>query len=239
MNKFLTFIADILLRFYMEIIAGFWALFIIIPIDSSLYVFFTGYPSYSITTAYWIFFGFYTTFFLASGTCIPLIKISRINKTLTYMMRTKKITENQRQRILRSLKNISCYQSLLSREGGLNFVLENIFSISVMFAWFGLEGIISNLMSGETLIVPIIFIALFLALLILQSFLDDYITHQLRVKYKKNCFQHLHSISRTLTMQIIADIGGSGNSDKMGQLLLEQTIKEIDKIIEISAKNSN
>ena len=40
-------------------------------------------------------------------------------------------------------------------------------------------------------------------------------------------------------MQIIADIGGSGNSDKMGQLLLEQTIKEIDKIIEISAKNSN
>ena len=218
----------------MEIIAGFWALFIIIPIDSKLYVFFTGNPSYTITMTYWIFFGFYTTFFLASGALIPIIKTKRIEKTLNHLVIKKQISEEQKTKILNTLKGIASYQPLLSREGGLNFILENIFSIGVMFAWFGIEGIISNLMSGETLIVPMIFNALFLALLILQSFLDDYIAQQIRLKYKNTAFSKLCVAGKSLAMQIVADIGGGGSSDKMGQLLLEQTIEEIEKIMKIS-----
>ena len=77
MKKLLAFFTKILLRFYMEIIVGFWDVFIIIPIDSALYKFFTGAPSYNITTGYWIFFGFYTTFFIISGASIPMIKIRK------------------------------------------------------------------------------------------------------------------------------------------------------------------
>ena len=179
MNKFLTFIADILLRFYMEIIAGFWAVFIIIPIESALYKFFGGDCNYRITTTYWIFFGFYTTFFIVSGALIPLIKLRRINKTLNILISRKQITFAQKTKILKTLKNISSYKSLLSRDGLLNFVLENLFSLSVMFAWFGIEGMISNIMFGASLIVPFILNALFLALLILQSFLDDYVADRI------------------------------------------------------------
>ena len=239
MNKFLTFIADILLRFYMEIIAGFWAVFIIIPIESALYKFFGGDCNYRITTTYWIFFGFYTTFFIVSGALIPLIKLRRINKTLNILISRKQITFAQKTKILKTLKNISSYKSLLSRDGLLNFVLENLFSLSVMFAWFGIEGMISNIMFGASLIVPFILNALFLALLILQSFLDDYVADRIRTKYKKASFSKLCSASKTLTMQIIADIGGGGNSDKMGQLLLEQVIEEISKIINISNNKIN
>ena len=234
MNKFLTFIADVLLRFYMEIIAGFWAVFIIIPIESSLYQFFTGKPNYRITTAYWIFFSFYTAFFIISGALIPIIKIRRIENTLNFLIKKKKINFFQKIKILKTLKNISSYKLIFSKDGLLNFTLENLFSLSVMFAWFGIEGMISNIMLGVSLTVPIILNALFLALLILQSFLDDYVAQRIRIKYKKTSFSKLCTASKTLTMQIISDIGGGGNSDKMGKILLEQIIEEISKIMEIS-----
>lgn len=231
MNKFFTFVCNILLRFYLEIIAGFWAVFVIIPIDSGLYKFFTGEYSYAITTKYWIFFGFYTTFFITSGALIPIIKYKRISKTLDNLVSKKQISFKQKIGILKTLKNVLSYKPLLSREGGLNFVLENLFSLSIMFAWFGIEGIISNIMSNQSLIVPMIFITLFLALLFLQSFLDDYVTHIIRMNYERASFTKLYSASRNLAIQIVADIGGGGVSEKMGQLLLEQAIAEINNII--------
>lgn len=223
----------------MEIIAGFWAVFIIIPMDSVLYKFFTGTPSYPITTMYWIFFGFYTTFFIMSGALIPVIKWRRMIKTLNKLVLKKRITIEQKKRIAHTLSKISIYKPLSSQEGCLNFILENIFSISVMFAWFGLEDMVTGIMAGKTLVVATIYMILFFALLILQSFLDDYITHQVRVKYKNNSVNNLCSISRILTMQIVADVGGGGSSDKMGQLLLEQTIDKIENIIKLSNSKKN
>ena len=38
-------------------------------------------------------------------------------------------------------------------------------------------------------------------------------------------------------MQIVADIGGGGNSDKMGQLLLEQVVYDIEKIINLPRRS--
>ena len=236
MKRFFKFIEDILLRYYLEIIAGFWDVFIIIPIDSALYKFFTGVPSYKITTTYWIFFGFYTTFFLISSALIPIIKIHRLEKTLSRLVVSEQITTFQKDKILTTLKGIFAYQPIVTRDGLVNFVLENIFALGIMFAWFGIEGIIANTMSGETLVVPMIFNALFLALLILQSFLDEYIAQQVRYKYKKTSFGKLCRASKILAMQIVADIGGGGNSDKMGRLLLDRVVEEIGEIMELSEK---
>ena len=237
MKKLLAFFTKILLRFYMEIIVGFWDVFIIIPIDSALYKFFTGVPSYNITTGYWIFFGFYTTFFIISGASIPMIKIHYINKMLSNLTVNKKITLMQKEEIMTMLKQLSIYKPLTSYVGFIAFVLDNIFSLSIMFAWFGIEGVISNTMSGESLVVPVIFIFLFLSLLILHSFLDDYIAQQTRLMHGKTSFSRLRGINRILAMQIVADIGGGGNSDKMGQLLLEQVVYDIEKIINLSSRS--
>ena len=106
-----------------------------------------------------------------------------------------------------------------------------------MFAWFGIEGVISSVMSGESLVVPVIFIFLFLSLLILHSFLDDYIAQQTRLMHGKTSFSRLRGINRILAMQIVADIGGGGNSYKMGQLLLEQVVYDIEKIINLSSRS--
>lgn len=238
MPKIVYFLTDILLRFYMEIIAGVWAVIIIIPIDSALYNFFTREQSYPISFSYWVFVGCYTTFFIVSGALIPAIKKKRILKTIDDLEKQKSINYKQKSKIIKTIEEVSAYQPIQTKDGFLNFIMENLFSFAVMFAWFGIEGFISNTMHGETLTVPIIFNLLFLALLILHSFLDDYIAQQMKLKYKKQTFSNLCKTSKKLITQLVSDIGGGGSSDKIGQLLLEQTIEDIGKIIDISDNKS-
>ena len=69
----------------------------------------------------------------------------------------------QKEEIMTMLKQLSIYKPLTSYVGFIAFVLDNIFSLSIMFAWFGIEGVISSTMSGASLVVPVIFIFLFLS----------------------------------------------------------------------------
>ena len=234
MPNFVHKLADILLRFYDEIFAGIWMVAVIIPFDSSLYNYFTGRPSYPISSYYWIFLGIYTTFFITAGALIPIIKKYRLQQTLNELEKKRKITSMQKKKIFTIVKNLSSYQGLLKKEGFLNFLMANLFEFGVMFSWFGIEGFIDNVLCGITLIVPMIYIALFFAFLCLQGFLDDYIAQQLALKTKRKSFNNLCYASKTLMVQLVEDIGGGGNSDKIGQLLLEQTIEDIGAIINIS-----
>ena len=47
-DKFLNFVGDLLVRYYMEIIAGIWAVMIMMPIDAALYKKVTGDETYLI-----------------------------------------------------------------------------------------------------------------------------------------------------------------------------------------------
>ena len=234
MQRIIDKLADILLRFYDEIFAGIWMVAVIIPIDAYLYKFFTGKPSYTIGSYYWIFLGIYTTFFIVAGALIPIIKRYRLQHTLNILEGEKKITHYQKKKIFAIIKNLSSYQSFSQKEGFLNFLMANMFEFGVMFSWFGIEGFIDNIICNITLIVPMIYIALFFAFLCLQGFLDDYIAQQLSLKAKRKSFNNLCYASKTLMVQLVEDIGGGGNSDKIGQLLLEQTIEDIGAIINIS-----
>jgi len=236
MKQIVHKLADILLRFYDEIFAGIWMVAVIIPVDAVLYKFFTGIPSYPIGTYYWIFLGFYTTFFVIAGALIPVIKKYRLQKTLNKLEKINKITNYQKRKIFAIVGNLSSYQGILTKEGFLNFLMANLFEFGVMFSWFGIEGFIDNILCGITLVVPMIYIALFFAFLCLQGFLDDYIAQQLSLKTKRKGFNNLCYASKTLMLQLIEDIGGGSNNDKIGELLLEQTIEDIGAIIQISSE---
>ena len=224
----------------MEIIAGVWAVLLVIPMDAKLYKFFTGTASYTLSMYYWIFFGCYTTFFIISGALVPVIKRHRIIETLNELVKDGRITTIQKEKIFQTIQNVSSYQTLTSKTGILQFVMENIFSISVMFAYFGIEGIIGNILTHETLIVPVIFVILFLALLIIRSFLDDYLSDQMKYKQRRKKINTLWNGNKTILMQLVEDIGGgSSNSDKIGQIVLEETIDDITKIINISGKKKH
>ena len=244
MKVVIKFLSNVLLRFYSEVIAGIWAVILLIPLDNALYKFFTGMPSYPMNKYYVAFFICYTLFFLVSGALIPIIKKQRIVGMINNLEKTKQISSLQKKKILFTIKDITSYQSLFTRDGFLHFLMENIFSIGVMFSWFGIEGIISNVMHKETLIVPILFIILFFATLILESFLDDFIAENKRsVRKNSSINNRFYTYNKQLIMQLVEDIGGGGSSsENLGRLLLEDTIEDIAEIMNMprrSGKNRN
>lgn len=239
MKVVIKFLSNVLLRFYSEVIAGIWAVILLIPLDNALYKFFTGTPSYPMSKYYVAFFICYTLFFLVSGALIPIIKKHRIVGMINNLEKTKQISSLQKKKILFTIKDITNYQSLFTREGFLHFLMENIFSIGVMFSWFGIEGIISNVMHGETLIVPILFIILFFATLILESFLDDFIAESKRSMRKMSSINNkFYDYNKQLIMQLVEDIGGGGSSsENLGRLLLEDTIEDIAEIMNMPRRS--
>ena len=241
MRVIIKFISNVLLRFYSEVIAGIWAVILLIPLDNALYKFFTGIPSYPMNKYYFIFFICYTLFFLASGALIPVIKKHRIIGIINNLEKTKQISLLQKRRILFTIKDVTNYKSLFTKEGCLQFLMENIFSIGVMFSWFGIEGIISNVMHKETLVVPMIFIILFFATLILESFLDDFIAENKRKMRKMSSINNrFYVYHKQLIMQLVEDIGGGGSSsENLGRLLLEDTIEDIAEIMNMPRRPMN
>ncbi|MBQ7552364.1 MAG: hypothetical protein IJT15_02865 [Rickettsiales bacterium] len=239
MKVIIKFLSNVLLRFYSEVIAGIWAVILLIPLDNALYKFFTGTSSYPMSKYYVAFFICYTLFFLVSGALIPIIKKHRIVGMINNLEKTKQISSLQKKKILFTIKDITNYQSLFTKEGFLHFLMENIFSIGVMFSWFGIEGIISNVMHGETLIVPILFIILFFATLILESFLDDFIAENKRSMKKMSSINNkFYDYNKQLIMQLVEDIGGGGSSsENLGRLLLEDTIEDIAEIMNMPRRS--
>ena len=99
-------------------------------------------------------------------------------------------------------------------------------------------------MHKETLIVPILFIILFFATLILESFLDDFIAENKRsVRKNSSINNRFYTYNKQLIMQLVEDIGGGGSSsENLGRLLLEDTIEDIAEIMNMprrSGKNRN
>ena len=91
MKVIIKFFSNVLLRFYSEVIAGIWAVVLLIPLDNALYKFFTATPSYPMNKSYMVFFICYTIFFLASGALIPIIKKHRMVSMIDNLEKTKQI----------------------------------------------------------------------------------------------------------------------------------------------------
>ena len=58
------FFGDLLVRFYIEIIAGVWAVVVMMPLDNYLYTKYTGQGTYVIDKNFWIFFTIFTIAFI-------------------------------------------------------------------------------------------------------------------------------------------------------------------------------
>lgn len=235
MERLFRKLGDILVKFYLEIVAGVWAVILTMPVDNVLYEYFTGKPSYpNLNHNFWIFFVVYTIFFLLSALLVPLVRKNNMKRTLRKMVRQRKITAIQRNKMVAILKNAIKYKPIWTKDGFCLFLLENFFSIGVMFAYFGIEGLIANFINGETKIVSCIFLGLFLLFMELESLLDEYITKTIRQSnYNNKNKRNKHTAGRTLLMQIIEDIGGGSSSDDFGEMIINETFEDIEEIMSV------
>lgn len=231
-----SMISPTLLRFYNEIIAGVWAILIVIPFDSYLYTTITGRPSYNITSYYWIFFVVYTGFFLLSASLIPFLKEWQVNKEIDALERSHKITAAQKKKIEGVLRDVLVYKRITTREGFMQFTMMNVFCIGVILAYFGIEGLMAAFMNDGNAIISLIFIVLFLITLIIESFLDDYMVQKMRKHTSSSNVYGIHGASKNLLTLILRNLGGGGSiSENISQLIVEDAIEDISEIMHISS----
>ena len=234
---FFKFLAGLLLRFYNEIVAGVWAILVCLPIDSYLYQIFDNKPSYNLGKNYWIFFIIYTIFFIFSAILVPYLKEWNVIHEIELMHKRGEVTFSQKHKIKSVLNDVLMYKNIFTKEGLLQFVMANLFNISVICAYFAIEEFISQRLEGVFSIVPIIFIMLFFFILTIESFLDDYLVHKIKNENRinHNNIKYNNISNKNLLTLILRNLGGGGSlSFKLSQLLVEDAIDDIYEILYIS-----
>ena len=96
---FFGFLGDLLVRFYIEIIAGVWAVVVMMPLDNYLYTKYTGQGTYVIDGNFWIFFTIFTIAFILLGCLVPKVRKRKFLNMLNVLVKTNQITISQKKKM--------------------------------------------------------------------------------------------------------------------------------------------
>lgn len=240
MKKIFASIIDIFARLNKDIVAGIWQTALIMPLDCTLFVVLTGKPSYEgIDYRFWIFFAIYTLFFLCGYAVSPIIRKHQLLNMLTEMVKNGNITANQKTKIWDIVKDTARYAPLWSRDGFCLFFMENLYCFSIIFAFFGGEGLINASLNGLPKIVPILHLCFAVLCLVFESIFDKYFAKKMRKKYKMNNVRMFYGANKQITAKLVADITGDSSSKNMMNLHLESMLEDITDILDISQEKNN
>ena len=127
-DKFLNFVGDLLVRYYMEIIAGIWAVMIMMPIDAALYKKVTGDETYLIDGNFAVMFVIYTIAFIALGQLLPILRKKKLVYKMKHFVRQGLVTAAQSKQILETVNYSLSRQGLTSKYGLSQWIMKNLFS---------------------------------------------------------------------------------------------------------------
>lgn len=226
---------DTFARINRDIVAGIWQTALIMPLDCAMFIYFTGEPSYpNLDYRFWIFFLIYTMFFIGGYAIAPIIRKRKLISMLTSFVKEGKITQTQKQKIWNIVKDNAKYLPLWSKDGFLSFIMENIYCISIIFAFFGGEGLINACLNGTAKAMSIIHLCLSVGCLLLESRLDKYLAKKVRKKYQMNNMKIFYGVNKDITTRLIADITGDSTSNNLMNLHLESMLEDITDILDVS-----
>ena len=235
MKKILALIIDIFARLNKDIVAGIWQTALIMPFDCFLFVWLTGEASYSgLDYRFWIFFSIYTIFFLGGYAASPLIRKHQLLSMLENMVNIGNITAKQKVKIWNIVKDNARYAPLWSKDGLCLFFMENLYCFSIIFAFFGGEGLINMSLNGMPRIVPILHLCFAVSCLFLEAQFDKYFANKMRKKYKMDNVKMFYGANKQITAKLIADITGDSSSKNLMNLHLESMLEDITDILDVS-----
>ena len=239
-TKLIDLVSNIIIRYYMEIIAGVWAVIIMMPLDNYFYEKYTGVGTYVIDRNYVNLFVIYTIFFVGLGELVPVIRKRKVRIMLNNFLKKNIITLKQKNKITDVINHSSACQSIFSKYGFMQFIMKNLFSIGVTFSYFAAEGFIVKTMYRETIIVPTIFTIFFITLLLLEHILDQMMANKMRkenIKHKKENIEEKYGANKMFMTYILDGVRGSNLSDKVSQVVYEEIIGDISRIMSMKDDN--
>ena len=237
-DKFLNFVGDLLVRYYMEIIAGIWAVMIMMPIDAALYKKVTGDETYLIDGNFAVMFVIYTIAFIALGQLLPVLRKKKLVYKMKHFVRQGLVTAAQSKQILETVNYSLSRQGLTSKYGLSQWIMKNLFSIGVTFSYFAAEGFIVNIMFGRPLTVPIVFTILFISLLVIEHIMDDRMARKMAIQRKKATSKvnvdNEYGQKKVFMIYLFDSIRGSNLSEKVSDVVYEDIISDILRIMKMS-----
>ena len=239
MKKLFAVLVDVFARLNKDIIAGIWQTAIIMPFDCFLFVKLTGTPSYEgIDHRFWIFFTIYTIFFLGGYAASPIIRKRQLLGMLSQMVEKGTITASQKTKIWNIAKDNTRYAPLWSKDGLCLFFMENLYCFSIIFAFFGGEGLINMSLNGMPRIVPILHLCFAVLCLFAEAKFDKYFAKKMRKKYKIENVKMFYGANKEITAKLIADITGDSSSKNLMNLHLECMLEDITDILDVSKEKN-
>ena len=227
-----------MVRYYMEIIAGIWAVMIMMPIDTALYQRVTGDETYIIDSNFAIMFITYTIGFIALGQLLPVLRKKKLVYKMKQFVRQGLVTAAQSKQILESVNYSLSRQGLTSKYGFSQWIMKNLFSIGVTFSYFAAEGFIVNTMFGRPLTVPIIFTILFIGLLVIEHIMDARMARKMAIQRKKAKsnvnVDNEYGQKKVFMVYLFDSIRGSNLSEKVSDVVYEDIISDILRIMKMS-----
>lgn len=236
-EKSMIKIGNVLIRFYNEILAGTFGLLILIPLDYLIRKNVDGYSEYTMSPKYFVYAIFYIIFFIASSALVPYVKRLRIKQEIEKMNHNRVLTRLQLIKISKVIQDVITCKSIFTIEGFLQFAMLNLFSFGTMMLYFSIEALIIGFMDvGYTKLsmykVPGLYGMMFMLVLYLESIIDNYLAKKIR--RERNAYG-FYDKNKELLMTILMNVGGGGTlSQKLGQMLLEDTIEDISEILKIA-----
>ncbi len=240
MHKFVILLSDMLVRYYMEIIAGIWAVIIMMPLDSWLYKRVTGDVTYLIDRNFIILFVVYTIFYIGLGHIIPKLRRIKATDKIKNFIEKGYITQAQGKIILKTIDNSLSRQKLNSKYGLSQWVMKNLFSIGITFSYFAAEGFIVNTMFPKPFTVPIVFTILFISLLLIEHFMDGRMANKMIEERRKRegtnkiNIDKEFGVNKAFMLFLFDSIRGSNLSDKVSDAVYEDIITDIISVIKLS-----
>ena len=239
MKKIFALLVDTFARLNKDIVAGIWQTAIIMPFDCFLFVKLTGTPSYEgLDYRFWIFFIIYTILFLGGYALTPMIKKKQLLDMLSQMVENGNITAVQKIKIWNIAKDNARYAPLWSKDGLCLFFMENLYCFSIIFAFFGGEGLINMSLNGMPRIVPILHLCFAVLCLYAEAKFDKYFACKMKKKYKMNNVKMFYGANKEITAKLIADITGDSSSKNLMNLHLESMLEDITDILDVAQEKT-
>ena len=238
-RKIFSIIIDTFARLNKDIIAGIWQTAAIMPFDCAMFVYFTGEPSYpNLDYRFWIFFGIYTIFFIGGYAVAPYLRKRKLITMLQGFVDEGRITKVQMMKIWSIVRSNAKYSSLFSKDGLSSFFMENIYCFSIIFAFFGGEGLINACLNGTAKAVSIIHLCCAIGCLLIEARMDKYLAKRVRQKYKMKNIKIFSGVNKDISTRLIADITGDSSSANLMNLHLENMLEDITDILDVSNEKS-
>lgn len=233
-----SYFQDLLLRFYEQIVSGFWIVMLLMYVEQSVYrAISLPYTSGYFSVRYVVFCAFCTTIFMLVSIALPKIRVLQLRRQVCKLLVTRRIGSDQKNKIKSIWEESLICKGFFTKEGFGQFIMTSLFNCAMISAYYSFENALP-IISGESAIstIPVfVFTSICVLCMLLSWYLDIKLSGYISLK-RGNREEPPHSkLKRTMMIAVLKLLSRDSFQDNVNNAILEDTVDEVCLILEMGA----